>query len=95
MEYTGRMSGSNQEITRVAVIGAGTMGHGIAHVSALAGYDTRLFDVNAEGEAVIPIQASLVVNKPYLFAITIERPGGVAKIDKSAVPLIAGPPDGA
>lgn len=51
MEYTGRMSGSNQEITRVAVIGAGTMGHGIAHVSALAGYDTRLFDVNAEGLA--------------------------------------------
>lgn len=57
--------------------------------------DGGVFDVNAEGEAVIPIQASLVVNKPYLFAITIERPGGVAKSDKSAVPLIAGPPDGA
>jgi len=29
----------------VAVIGAGTMGHGIAHVFAAAGYQTRLFDV--------------------------------------------------
>jgi 3-hydroxybutyryl-CoA dehydrogenase len=28
----------------VAVLGAGTMGHGIAHVSAAAGYATRLFD---------------------------------------------------
>ena len=33
---------------RVAVLGAGTMGHGIAHVAALAGYDTSLFDANPE-----------------------------------------------
>ncbi len=32
-------------VTTIAVLGAGTMGRGIAHVSALAGYDTRLFDV--------------------------------------------------
>jgi 3-hydroxybutyryl-CoA dehydrogenase len=31
---------------RVAVIGAGTMGHGIAHVAAAAGYETWLFDVD-------------------------------------------------
>ncbi|HKK07936.1 MAG TPA: 3-hydroxyacyl-CoA dehydrogenase family protein [Gemmatimonadota bacterium] len=31
----------------VAVLGAGTMGHGIAHVAALAGYETRLYDVEA------------------------------------------------
>ncbi len=29
---------------RVAVVGAGTMGHGIAQVAAAAGYDTRLTD---------------------------------------------------
>lgn len=29
----------------LAVLGAGTMGHGIAQVAAMAGYDTRLFDV--------------------------------------------------
>jgi len=30
----------------VAVVGAGTMGHGIAQVAALAGYETRLFDID-------------------------------------------------
>ena len=34
-------------ITRIAVLGAGTMGHGIAHAAAAAGYETRLFDVDA------------------------------------------------
>lgn len=32
----------------VAVLGAGTMGHGIAQVAAAAGLDTRLYDVSAE-----------------------------------------------
>lgn len=31
----------------VAVLGAGTMGRGIAHVTALAGFETRLYDVDA------------------------------------------------
>ncbi len=31
-------------ILRVGIVGAGTMGHGIAHVAALAGYDVALFD---------------------------------------------------
>jgi 3-hydroxybutyryl-CoA dehydrogenase len=33
-------------IRRVTVLGAGTMGHGIAHAAIAAGYDTRLFDVS-------------------------------------------------
>ncbi len=32
--------------SRVTVIGAGTMGHGIAHVAALAGQQVRLFDLD-------------------------------------------------
>ena len=32
----------------VAVVGAGTMGHGIAHVAALAGYETTLTDSNTD-----------------------------------------------
>ena len=36
---------------RVAVIGAGTMGHGIAQVAAMAGYDTRLTDADPEAVA--------------------------------------------
>ncbi len=35
------------EITSIAVLGAGTMGLGIAHVAAVAGYETRLFDTQA------------------------------------------------
>lgn len=33
-------------VRTVTVLGAGTMGHGIAHASAVAGFDTRLFDVS-------------------------------------------------
>jgi 3-hydroxybutyryl-CoA dehydrogenase len=35
------------KVRRVAVIGAGTMGAGIAQVSAMAGWDTRLTDADA------------------------------------------------
>lgn len=34
-------------ISTVAVLGAGTMGRGIAHVAALAGYNTHLYDTDA------------------------------------------------
>jgi 3-hydroxybutyryl-CoA dehydrogenase len=44
-------------IRRVAVLGAGTMGHGIAHAAMTAGYDTRMYDVSppavARGRAAI------------------------------------------
>jgi 3-hydroxybutyryl-CoA dehydrogenase len=33
-------------IRSIAVLGAGTMGHGIAHAAAASGYQTRLFDVS-------------------------------------------------
>jgi 3-hydroxybutyryl-CoA dehydrogenase len=36
------------EASTATIIGAGTMGHGIAHVCATAGLETRLFDVSAE-----------------------------------------------
>ncbi|HEV3486627.1 MAG TPA: 3-hydroxyacyl-CoA dehydrogenase NAD-binding domain-containing protein [Vicinamibacterales bacterium] len=35
-------------IRTVAVLGAGTMGHGIAHAAITAGYVTRMYDVSAE-----------------------------------------------
>jgi 3-hydroxybutyryl-CoA dehydrogenase len=35
------------EIRHIAVLGAGTMGHGIAHAAIAAGYATRLYDVSA------------------------------------------------
>jgi 3-hydroxybutyryl-CoA dehydrogenase len=33
-------------VRTVTVLGAGTMGHGIAHAAASSGFDTRLFDVS-------------------------------------------------
>ena len=39
---------SNLKIEKIGVIGAGTMGNGIAHVSALSGFDTVLVDVKDE-----------------------------------------------
>jgi 3-hydroxybutyryl-CoA dehydrogenase len=36
------------EISTLAVLGAGTMGRGIAHVSAFAGYTTHLYDPSGE-----------------------------------------------
>ena len=35
-------------MNKIGIIGAGTMGNGIAHVSALAGFDTVLMDINDE-----------------------------------------------
>jgi 3-hydroxybutyryl-CoA dehydrogenase len=34
-------------IDRIAVLGAGTMGHGIAHAAIAGGFTTRMFDVSA------------------------------------------------
>ena len=34
-------------LARIAVIGAGTMGHGIAHAAIAGGYDTAMFDVSS------------------------------------------------
>lgn len=36
----------SEEIRKVAVLGAGTMGHGIAQVAAMAGYETTLYDLD-------------------------------------------------
>jgi 3-hydroxybutyryl-CoA dehydrogenase len=44
-------------IRRVAVLGAGTMGHGIAHAAIAAGCETRLFDV--DHAALIRAQAAV------------------------------------
>ena len=42
------MVSSDLKIEKIGVIGAGTMGNGIAHVSALSGFDTVLVDVKDE-----------------------------------------------
>ncbi|HXQ93248.1 MAG TPA: 3-hydroxyacyl-CoA dehydrogenase NAD-binding domain-containing protein, partial [Nitrososphaerales archaeon] len=37
-----------QRVTKVGVVGAGSMGHGIAQVFAQAGYDVKLNDISIE-----------------------------------------------
>jgi len=44
-------------VRHIAVLGAGTMGHGIAHAALMAGYDTCLFDV--AGAAVAQAAAEI------------------------------------
>jgi len=49
------------DITRVCVVGGGTMGNGIAHVFALKGFETTLIEANAElaGKALATIGKNL------------------------------------
>ncbi len=50
----------------LAVLGAGTMGHGIAHAALTAGYHTRLYDV-----ADVPLQKAVAVIRA-IFARSVE-----------------------
>ena len=48
MKDESRVSKSEYTIQKIGVIGAGQMGSGIAHVSALAGYDVQMFDISED-----------------------------------------------
>jgi len=49
------------DIKRIAVLGSGTMGHGIAQAAALAGFEVSLYDISPEmlERAVLTIQKSI------------------------------------
>lgn len=51
--------------------------------------DGGVFDVAADGEVVIPIDAKIKVRDPKAFAITIERPGGVVVSKQDRLPALA------
>ncbi len=36
------------EVKTIVVIGSGTMGHGIAELAALSGFDVKLYDISDE-----------------------------------------------
>ncbi len=67
-------------ITKVAVLGAGQMGSGIAHVFAMHGFDVVLFDIakNQLEKAIIGIKKNL------------ERQAKKELIDSAAIPEILG-----
>lgn len=51
--------------------------------------DGGVFDVRSDGSVVVPIRTQLEIDEPYLFAITIEKPGGVVVSSRERLPLIA------
>ncbi len=51
--------------------------------------DGGVFDITSAGESIVPIRAKLRVDKPTVFAITVEKPGGVVVSDQKRLPLIA------
>ena len=50
-------------VRTVTILGAGTMGHGIAHAAAAAGFETRLYDVADAALAAARTQISRVLEK--------------------------------
>jgi hypothetical protein len=53
--------------------------------------DGGVFNVTSTGEVVVPIDPKLSPAGPVMFAITIEKPGGVVVSDRSRLILIAKP----
>jgi len=51
--------------------------------------DGGVFDIPAREESVIPIHPKLAVQNAYLFAITVEKPGGVVVSSRTRLPLLA------
>lgn len=50
--------------------------------------DGGVFDVNADGEVIIPITAAVTAQQPVVFAITVEKPGGVV-VSKGPLQVVA------
>jgi len=52
--------------------------------------DGGVFDMPAgAAEVVVPIDAKIMVAEPYLFAVTVEKPGGVVVSDRERIVLVA------
>lgn len=51
--------------------------------------DGGVFDVDQSGEVTIPINAKLDVKHPKLFAVTVEKPGGVVVSKREKIVAIA------
>lgn len=51
--------------------------------------DGGVFDVSAQGEVIIPIDPKLKVKNPKLFAVTVEKPGGVVVSKREKIAALA------
>ena len=69
-------------ISTIAVLGAGTMGHGIAHAAAASGYTTRLYDPSAAQLEKARAQIDAVFRKAVELgkATTADADAGMARL---------------
>ncbi len=51
--------------------------------------DGGTFDINDDGDVIIPIDAKIATKNPKLFAITVEKPGGVVVSDRKKMAALA------
>jgi hypothetical protein len=51
--------------------------------------DGGVFDISVTGEVIVPIDAKISVGKPVLFAVTVEKPGGVVVSKRERIVLAA------
>lgn len=51
--------------------------------------DGGVFDIRSDGEVVVLIDAKLRVREAFMFAVTIEKPGGVVVSSRERLPLLA------
>ncbi len=51
--------------------------------------DGGTFDINSDGDVIIPIDAKIATKNPKLFAITVEKPGGVVVSDRKKMAALA------
>lgn len=51
--------------------------------------DGGVFDITTTEEIIVPINAKLRVEEAFMFAVTIEKPGGVVVSSRERLPLLA------
>lgn len=51
--------------------------------------DGGVFDISSDGEVTVPIDAKLAVKNPKMFAVTVEKPGGVVVSKREKIVAIA------
>ena len=51
--------------------------------------DGGIFDISSDGEVIIPIDAKLKAKNPSMFAVTIEKPGGVVRSERGKIAALA------
>lgn len=74
------------QIRQIAVLGAGTMGHGIAHAAAASGYETRIYDVSDAALSKARAQIESVFKKAVELgkATAADADAGLARLSTSS-----------